>query len=433
MNSHAKTHYPLDASCIGVAGSGGGIRAALLTAGALVAVNEHAAEHNKSVVLSTVSGSSLLALELAWSRANTDDVALQEAIGRIARFGYWPRKRFWVIILLPTILIAIAFALWNYSEYSAPATAICASFSAAAALVVVAALFRNQGIWYRGAGKHRGVPGSLYSASPGDFVDDTKRRLRLDTIVFTATSLSTGQAVYFEGRDLPPKSAVRKFAEASAAFPGAVMASRLPGRGEELFADGGISDNTGLYYFEQLTTLPSHVIAVDAGVAAIPPSRQPYVKLNLVLNWLLKPLLIGLLMALTGSIAGLLIGEEWIATTLMVMFICVVLALGLAIPVLFLEGAVTDIRWLGRGWPITLRTASDLRLRVAESRLSESGGRLSVITMPDAIEAKTQLSRLPAKLAAEIVSGSYNATCSALGQLPRPTTLEFFSRLNARL
>ena len=57
-------------------------------------------------------------------------------------------------------------------------------------------------------------------------------------------------------------------------FPG-----RVPGS-EELFADGGIYDNTGVTYFDRLAQRPQYVIAIDAAISSAPPKRLPYALLT---------------------------------------------------------------------------------------------------------------------------------------------------------
>lgn len=374
------------------------------------------------MVISTVSGSALLALELAWSKAATDEEALLQVTKRITKYAYWPRRRWWVIGGSAMFTGVLAYTLWEYRAYSAAATILWSVPIATVAMMALLGLFRTQGIWYRDRAfpinwRHRSP--TIYTATPGDFPSTEGRRLTLASFVFNATSLTHGTCVSFDGQALPANGAVREFAEASAAFPGAFLPRRLPERAE-LFADGGIYDNTGVTYFRGTSTSPKNVIAVDAGVSSPAPKRLPYSFLTA-----LTTKIPGVLATLAGAgAAGAFIGGflqvGWLPMALFWGLIITVLGLLVLAPLAVLEGAWSDIRWLGRGWPTTLRAASNLHLCNFETAHAARGGRLVVVGLDDAVvalRAKTQLWTLPGDVAEQIVSEGYDRMTERLDEL----------------
>ncbi|MCL2612364.1 MAG: patatin-like phospholipase family protein [Nocardioidaceae bacterium] len=265
----------LDEGTLGVALSGGGVRAALFSVGALEAVCEYAEQHDKRLVVSTVSGSALLALELAWCDAPTDQDALRLVQERIARYAYWPRRRWWLVASGVVVLSVLAYALLQYRHQSAAGRTLSAEPLVAMAAIMMLALFRTQGIWYRPLRLtwRRRRP-NLYTATPRDFPMINERKLSLNAFVFNATSLAEGTYASFDHAALSATAAVHEYAEASAAFPGVFLPRGLPGA-SGLYADGGIYDNTGLTYFENHSPSPQHVIAIEAGIAEELPRRGP--------------------------------------------------------------------------------------------------------------------------------------------------------------
>lgn len=415
----AETTDGLDQGILGVALSGGGVRAALFSVGALRAAVEHATSHDKRLLVSTVSGSALLALELAWSGSADDEQALDDVATRITKHGYWLRRRWWVGASALLLGAALAYAIWNYRDYSAAATTLWAAPILFAALMMLVALFRTQGLWYRTqrlpVAFRRPSP-NIYSATRGDFPSNKKRLLSLDNFVFNATALSTGKYASFEGPSLPKSGAVREFAEASAAFPGAFLPRSLPGE-EGLYADGGIYDNTGITYFQQLQRRPKYVLAVDAGAGFTPAPRLPYAWLNSFINRV--PGLFGLASALVvvGSVAGVVADIDWLPTVLFWSFLASILIVSVVVPVAALEGAWNDVRWFGRGWPTTLRVTSDLHLERFREGQNARGGRLAIVSLREGAsgaQAKTQLWKLPEDLARKLIDAGYESARAQL-------------------
>ena len=412
----------LDESTLGVALSGGGVRAALLGAGALRAARDYAADHDKRILVSTVSGSALLALELAWSHAPNDEAALQDVAARITKHAYWLRRRWWVVASLVLLSAALVYAMWSYRQFSASATSLWAAPILLAVAMMLLALFRTQGLWYRSRRFPIALPHpnpNIYSAMPGDFPKNRERMLTLNNFVFNTTSLTDGRCVSFEGSSLPESGAVREFAEASAAFPGAFLPRALP-EVEGLYADGGIYDNTGITYFHRLPRCPKHVVAVDAGVGSTPPAQLPYTSLNSLISRVPRLFGAAITLLLCGSIVAALVGPAWLPDVLFWLFLAAVLLISVVVPFAAFEGAWNDVRWFGRGWPTTLRVTSDLHLERFQTAQEARGGSLSVVTLSGLSEgarAKTQLWKLPDAIASDLLEAGYECTRSALQEL----------------
>lgn len=417
----------LDDDTVGVALSGGGIRAALFCAGALEAVLEHASAHKKCLRLSTVSGSALLALEWVWSNATTDDAALREVRARIKEYAYWPRRRSWAVASVLALLGAVTYALWSYRRLSASATALWVEVVLALGAAVLLAAFRTQGIWYRKGlipvswrnkqpNIYRNKQPNIYTAKPEHFRRACTRMLTLENVVFNATSLTTGDYASFDGAKLPADGAVREFAEASAAFPGAFLPRPLPGRGG-LFADGGIYDNTGVTYFRRIDRCPRHVVVVDAGISSAPPKRLPYALLTVLASRTPKALGIITAVLVAGSVLGVLTHVGWLPQVLFWVFLLAILLTLLAVPLAALEGAWSDVRWLGRGWPTTLRVASDLHVTAFKNEHEAHGGLVTIVRLADALptaRTKTQLWKVPPGEADALILAGYEHTQAKL-------------------
>lgn len=420
----------VDPTCIGVAASGGGVRAALFTAGALFAVSEYANANDRRVVVSTVSGSSLLALEVAHSPHETDAEALRQVVSRVVRYGYWPGKRLWVLFSVLATTGSVVGASWFNRDSSAAETTLWAAYWVTLVAVLIAALFRSQGIWYRRAkGLSRqprlGRSSSIYRAMPDRFPAPERRRLLLDSMVFNATSLTEGSCHFFQGSGLPANVPVRAFAEASAAFPGVFMASKLPNHGDHLFADGGVVDNTGTLFFTRSQCPPHTVIALDAGLGVVPPPRHPYRWLNSLLNRVPRALFALTALLLASAVAATLTHAAWLVTASGLFIGGSLTVVALALPVAFVDGAVSDLRWLGRGWPITLRAASEERLVNAAAVQRDRGGVLTVVRLRNAARAKTQLWPLDRAVAFQVLREGYREASAALGHTERPETNRF--------
>lgn len=406
-----------DVTVIGVAASGGGVRAALFSAGALFAVTECASAQGKRVEVSAVSGSALLALEVAWSEAQTDDQALKEAVTRIVGHGYWVRTRWWIAFGLGMIGLGVGWGLWASSDPSSVTKTPWVAFGLIGALILFVILFRTQGILYRKSPIRRKgkVKRTIYTATVNDFPDLASRRLLLKAFVFNATSLTDGKVASFSGSEIPCNEPVSKFAEASAAFPGVFLARRLPGIGESLFADGGIADNTGTTYFRRCELLaPQTIIAVDASVAPPAPGSIPYARLHRAMEWLPKRLVACLVAVLGIGVIGGLVATAWITTVAVATYFFAMVGVLLFCMGLFWVGVISEFRWFGRGWPITLRSASLQHLINAEACQKEFGGEFKTISL-DGVMAKTQLKPLELERAIEILQKGYCLAVEALG------------------
>ncbi|HEY0889451.1 MAG TPA: patatin-like phospholipase family protein [Nocardioides sp.] len=416
----------LDDGTLGVALSGGGVRAALFSVGALDAVCEYAERQGKRLIVSTVSGSALLALELAWCDAPTDRDALRLVQERVARYAYWPRRRWWLIASGVVVISALVYALLQYRHQSAAGRTLSAQPLVAMAAIMMLALFRTQGIWYRpfGLTRRRRRP-NLYTAMPRDFPMFVERKLSLNAFVFNATSLAEGTYASFDHTSFSATAAVREYAEASAAFPGVFLPRGLPGA-SGLYADGGIYDNTGLTYFENQSPSPQHVIAIEAGIAEEHPPTRPYERLAGLTRR--TPRLLGIAAVVTfgGSVLGALLHLSWVQTALAGALVVAVLLMMVLVPVVAATGALSDIRWLVRGWPTTLRVATELRLANFKSRHESRGGRLTVVRLGDgpiAFQAKTQLWKLPDEVAWALIRDGRDQTAAKLETLTSVTSV----------
>ncbi|GAA4091222.1 hypothetical protein GCM10023066_28500 [Nocardioides kongjuensis] len=402
----------LDDSTIGVALSGGGVRAALFCAGALRAIVRHAEFKDKQLAVSGVSGSALLAFETAWSSASTDEEALEEAIERIVKYGYWLGRRWWAIAVVVLLSVSIAFPILQGSGSSTAGLLIAIGIAAVIAGLLAIGLFRTQGIFYR-ARPVAWHPLPIYSARPSQFGRAPARRLTLDHVVLNATSLNDGSYVSFDRRTFPTDIPVSRLAEASAAFPGVFLPRRLPGRVETL-ADGGVHDNTGLTYFRRAERRPELVLAIDAGVSSQPPTGTPYSLVLAILRrapsaiWILMGSVIG------SAVVSALLKAPWlsalIATFALVAFVATII---IVIPIAIVRGFWTDLRWLGRGWPITVRVASDLHREVFTLEHAARGGAVLSVKLesgPEPVRAKTQLWRLKESVARQLVGEGQRRT-----------------------
>ncbi|MFD1251052.1 hypothetical protein ACFQ3F_24890 [Nocardioides ginsengisoli] len=223
----------LDDSTIGVALSGGGVRAALFCAGALRAIVRHAEFKDKQLAVSGVSGSALLAFETAWSSSPTDEEALEEAIERIVKYGYWLGRRWWAVAVAVLISVSIAFPIVQDSGSSAMGLLITIGITAAIAVLLAIGLFRTQGIFYR-ARPVSWHPLPIYAARPSQFGRAPARRLTLDHVVLNATSLNDGSYVSFDRMTFPTDVPVSRLAEASAAFLGSSSRDACPDASKRL-------------------------------------------------------------------------------------------------------------------------------------------------------------------------------------------------------
>jgi predicted acylesterase/phospholipase RssA len=394
---------------IGVALSGGGVRAALFSAGALAEICRYAAARESRLLVSTVSGSSLLALEIAWSDAKSDLEALKQVEERITAYAYWGRRRWWVLLGIVVVGGFVGYSLWEHRHYSFPATVLGSIPFVAGAVLLVAGFFRTQGVWYRTSWlpiRWRVQGTSIYTAQASEFSRQPGRLLSLDDFVFNVTSMTRGVRESFGYNAKSMAGPVRLFAEASAAFPGVFLPRPLPGE-EGLFADGGIHDNTGVSYFSDLQSPPQVVIAVDAGVSSPAPTGVPYAFLSRVLSNSTKVLtwMVGSVIAVT--VVGAALGAGWISVVAFLVVIAMVVVWVLTLPMSFLAGLWNDAQWFGRGWPITLRVASDLHLAKFQSEQESAGGVLQVVRLGDASvssRAKTQLWRHKVEVAHELVA-----------------------------
>lgn len=202
---------------------------------------------------------------------------------------------------------------------------------------------------------------------------------------------------------------------------------RLPGQGDTLFADGGVVDNTGTRYFTSLDRPPHIVVAVDAGVGIVPPPRAPYVGLNRLMNGAFKVSGLQLAASIVCAAASVALAQSWVFTASLIILIVVTAGASLSFPLAFIAGVITDLRWFGRGWPITLRAATDERLTNAGYMLAARSGRLSVVRLSNGNRAKTQLWPLPQPIAAQILVDGYRQTAATLGHPTRRETLDFLA------
>jgi len=419
----------LDAGTVGVALSGGGVRAALFSAGALFAACEYAHRNGKRLLLSCVSGSSLLAHELAWSGADTDDEALRQVTGRIARKAYWLSRWLWALFLVLMVILVVTLGKHTGHGWDA-ASILWYLFVFAVGGVELLAFFRSQGIWYSGTKgpAKRGEP-TIYSAVPAEYPKHTSRLLHLGAFVFNTTSLNSGERASFPGCDLSPAEKVSRYAMASAAFPGFFLPQQLAGRDNEWFADGGIVDNTGLGYLEELAVAPQRVLVVDAG--AHPTGHRSTIPYNFkapTLKWTLRASATLMLV----SAVGIGLGSAWTTIVAAVGFVASLATAVLTVLVAIARGAVSDFRWLQSGLTATVRAASNLRWSAFEAHHINLGGSAARLTLPHHAERKqasTQLWSLKTAVTEEIAVHGYLEAANALGVTPLPATLNFLRDL----
>ncbi|MCL2612363.1 MAG: hypothetical protein FWD95_03925 [Nocardioidaceae bacterium] len=127
-----------------------------------------------------------------------------------------------------------------------------------------------------------------------------------------------------------------------------------------------------------------------------------------------------------GAVLGALLHLSWVPTVLAGSLVLAVLLMMVLVPVAAASGALSDIRWLVRGWPTTLRVATELRLANFKSDHESRGGRLTVVRLGDgpvASRTKTQLWKLPDEVARALIRDGHDQTAAKLATLTSVTAV----------
>ncbi|GAA3661723.1 hypothetical protein GCM10022237_22010 [Nocardioides ginsengisoli] len=115
-----------------------------------------------------------------------------------------------------------------------------------------------------------------------------------------------------------------------------------------------------------------------------------------------------------GAVVSAIVKAAWlsalIATFALVAWVATII---IVIPIAIVRGFWTDLRWLGRGWPITVRVASDLHREVFTLEHAARGGAVLSVKLeggPEPVRAKTQLWRLKESVARQLVDEGQRRT-----------------------
>lgn len=292
-STRAPLEDDVDASTgtIGLALSGGGVRAALFSLGVLLYLVQ--SRHNRRIAMVTsVSGGSITnaAVAAAGDLSEMTPESFAPVCCRLARrltkhgSFFMPSRKAWFlygVVLLLSLTALNAWGEWNYGNRPSIATLAGRSLPSAAvtsALLVLQVLIQT--LFFRRR-TQRDVYKRIISAMTADHRSAVRRAFQLDAIstlppsnvqhVICATELTSGQPIFLSrnwvysrtyGWGLPKVSPDRAV-YASAAFPAAFPPLRLSTRRLEmgggqynrnrpktlLLADGGVYNNLGTDWF----------------------------------------------------------------------------------------------------------------------------------------------------------------------------------------